>query len=69
MTIFTLSGELFKRLGTLSFLSTHGARAVAIDVIGYGQSDPPIHIPDTYEGFFTEVGLFRPHLDFKSLNY
>ncbi|KAL5255802.1 hypothetical protein ACHWQZ_G011134 [Mnemiopsis leidyi] len=54
------SGELFKKLGTLSFLSTHGARAVAIDVIGYGQSDPPIHIPETYEGFFTEiVSLFE----------
>ena len=46
---------MFNKLGTLGFLSEHGARAVAIDVIGYGRSDPPIHIPDTYEAFFTEV--------------
>ena len=46
---------MFNKLGTLQFLGTHGARAVAVDTIGYGKSDPPIHIPDTYEKFFEEV--------------
>ena len=56
--ICTIPGEMFNKLGTLDFLSAHGARAVAIDMIGYGKSDPPIHIPETYEGFFAEVRFF-----------
>ena len=39
----------------MQFLRDHGARAVAIDVIGFGKSDPPMHILDSYEDFFTEV--------------
>lgn len=53
-TIPTL-GEIFHKLGSMDFLKDHGVRVVAIDVIGYGKSDPPIHLPDSYETFFTEV--------------
>ena len=50
------------KTGTMKFLSEHGARAVAVDVIGFGRSDPPIHLQDSYEDFFEEVGGSRSPL-------
>ena len=50
-----ISGEVFVKMGTMEFLASHGAKAVAIDNVGIGKSDPPLHLLDDYSDFYDEV--------------
>ncbi|HZM00012.1 MAG TPA: alpha/beta hydrolase [Planctomycetota bacterium] len=64
--VLLLHGQSFhsgtwEELGTLRTLAEHGLRAVAIDVPGYGQSEPNEIAPDAFLAeLIPALGLSRP---------